>query len=66
MPFSILVYWVFVTIGQVGHISENPFEHRMNDVPMSALCRALEIDLRQMLGETAVLTPLQAEQGILY
>jgi putative membrane protein len=66
VPFSILVSWVFVTIELVGHISEDPFEHRMNDVPMSALCRALEIDLRQMLRETDVPTPLDAEQGILY
>ena len=66
VPFSILVSWVFVTIELVGHISEDPFEHRMNDVPMSALCRALEIDLRQMLGETAVYAPLEAEEGVLY
>jgi putative membrane protein len=66
VPFSILVSWVFVTIELVGHISEDPFEHQMNDVPMSALCRALEIDLRQMLGETEVPAQLEAEQGILY
>jgi len=66
VPFSILVSWVFVTIELVGHISEDPFENRLNDVPMSALCRALEIDLRQMLRETDVPAPLEAEQGILY
>jgi putative membrane protein len=24
----------------------------MNDVPMNALCRTIEIDLKEMLGET--------------
>ena len=66
MPFSVLVSWVFITIELVGHISEDPFENRMNDVPMTALCRSIEIDLRQMLGESEVPAPVQAEHGILY
>ncbi|OON68002.1 bestrophin family protein [Hymenobacter sp. CRA2] len=54
VPASILVAWVFQTIEVVGHTSENPFENQMNDVPMQALCRTIEIDLREMLGETAL------------
>ena len=66
VPFSVLVSWVFVTIELVGHISENPFENQMNDVPMTALCRTIEIDLRQMLGETSLPAPLQPHDGVLY
>jgi putative membrane protein len=66
VPFSVLVSWVFITIELVGHISEDPFENRMNDVPMTALCRSIEIDLRQMLGEQQVPAPVQPEYGILY
>lgn len=66
VPFSVLVSWVFATIELVGHISEDPFENRMNDVPMSALCRTIEIDVRQMLGESSVPAPLQPVNGILY
>jgi putative membrane protein len=66
VPFSMLVSWVFVTIELVGHISENPFENKMNDVPMTALCRTIEIDLRQMLGETQLPAPLQPHDGVLY
>jgi putative membrane protein len=36
-------------------------------VPMTALCRTIEIDLRQMLGESDLpLAPLQPTDGILY
>ncbi len=35
-------------------MSEDPFENRMNDVPMTALCRSIEVDLRQMLGESVL------------
>lgn len=66
VPFSVLVSWVFVTLELVGHISEDPFENRMNDVPMSAVCRTLEIDLRQMLGESVIPPPLEVKQGVLY
>jgi putative membrane protein len=66
VPFSVLVSWVFVTIELVGHISENPFENQMNDVPMTALCRTIEIDLRQMLGETDLPPAVQPVNGILY
>jgi len=66
VPFSVLVSWVFVTIELVGHISEDPFENRMNDVPMTALCRSIEIDLRQMLGEAELPAPEQHIDGVLY
>ncbi|AII54516.1 MULTISPECIES: bestrophin family protein [Hymenobacter] len=65
IPFSVLVSWVFVTMELVGHISEDPFENRMNDVPMTALCRTIEIDLRQMLGEQQVPAPVQPVEDVL-
>ena len=52
VPFSILISWIFTTIEIVGDNSEDPFENYVNDVPMTALCRTIEIDLREMLDET--------------
>ena len=52
IPFSVLISWIFTTIEVVGDNSEDPFENYVNDVPMTALCRTIEIDLREMLGET--------------
>lgn len=66
VPFSVLVSWMFVTIEYVGHISEDPFDNSMNDVPLTALCRSIEIDLRQMLGETQVPARLEPIDDILY
>lgn len=47
-----LVTWVFVTMEAIGDASEDPFERSINDVPMNGLCRAIERDLRQLLGES--------------
>ena len=51
VPLFVVIAWVFETMEQVGDSSEDPFENYANDVPMSALCRTIEIDLRQMLSE---------------
>lgn len=47
-----LVTWVFVVMEGIGDATEDPFERSLSDVPMNALCRTIEIDLREMLGET--------------
>ena len=65
IPFSVLVSWVFVTMEIVGDNSEDPFENFVNDVPMTALCRTIEIDLREMLGETDLPPKIQPENDIL-
>ncbi len=49
---SSLVTWVFSAMEGIGDASEDPFERSMNDVPMNALSRGIEIDLRELLGET--------------
>ncbi len=52
IPFSVVVGWVFTSLEQVGESTENPFEGGANDIPMAALSRTIEIDLREMLEET--------------
>ena len=65
IPFSVLISWIFVTMEVVGDNSEDPFENFINDVPMTALCRTIEIDLREMLGETELPEKVLAKNGIL-
>ncbi|WP_046246359.1 bestrophin family protein [Hymenobacter terrenus] len=65
IPFSVLISWIFTTMEIVGDNSEDPFENYVNDVPMTAICRTIEIDLRQMLGETALPPRMQPVDDIL-
>ncbi len=65
VPFSVLVSWVFISMELVGDYSENPFEGLGNDIPMHSLCRVIEIDLREMLGETELPKPVEAKNGVL-
>jgi len=64
--FSVLISWIFTTMEKVGSNSEDPFEGRINDVPMTALCRTIEIDLRDMLDEENLPEKFKAQDNILY
>jgi ion channel-forming bestrophin family protein len=64
VPFSMLVSWVFTSLEQVGESTENPFEGGANDVPISQISRTIEIDLREMLGETDLPPALQPFNNI--
>jgi putative membrane protein len=65
IPFSALVCWVFNTMEKIGESTENPFEGSANDIPMTALSRTIEIDLREMLEEKELPQPLQPVHNIL-
>jgi putative membrane protein len=52
VPFIIIISWIYIVMELVGDYSENPFEGLFNDVPMLSICRNIEIDLLQQLGET--------------
>ena len=45
---SVIISWVFHTMEKIGESPENPFECSANDVPITALSRTIEIDLREM------------------
>ena len=66
VPFCVLISWVFSTMEVVGDNSEDPFENFINDVPMTALCRTIEIDLREMLGETELPEKIKPVADILF
>ena len=65
VPLATIISWIFFTMETVGDSSEDPFENFVNDVPMTALCRTIEIDLRQMLGETDLPESIEPVNDIL-
>lgn len=65
IPFSVLAGWVFTTMEKIGEASENPFEGNANDVPITALSRTIEIDLRGLLREDELPKPLTPTNNIL-
>ena len=48
VPFSVLIGWMYLALDQVGASTENPFEGSANDVPITSLSRAIEVELSEL------------------
>ena len=60
-----LITWVFLLMEKIGDYSENPFEGTYNDTPITAISRAIEIDLREMINDVGIPQQLQEQDGYL-
>ena len=65
IPFTVLVSWVYLIMELVGDYSENPFEGLGNDIPMLSLCRTIEIDLLEMMGEKDLPQAIEPKNNVL-
>ncbi|MCO4747221.1 MAG: hypothetical protein KC912_20655 [Proteobacteria bacterium] len=52
IPLCVSISFVFAILEKTARASEDPLDARSSGTPMGAICRTIEIDLRQMLGET--------------
>jgi putative membrane protein len=62
---SAVIGFVFLALDESGRHLEDPFMRSVYDVPMSAITRTVEIDLRQAAGDAEVPPPLHPVRGIL-
>lgn len=59
-PFVVaIVAYTFFGLDALGDEIEEPFGLLANDLPLDAICRTIEIELRQAVGDPAVPLPLQ-------
>ncbi|MCE3226526.1 MAG: multidrug transporter [Bacteroidetes bacterium] len=65
VPFSALSSWIFTTLEKIGEATESPFEGSANDVPITAISRTIEIDLREMFDQTDIPEAIHPENNIL-
>ncbi len=61
----LIVAYTFLGLDAVGNEIEDPFGKDLNDLPLTTLSRMIEVNLRQMLGETDVPPLLQPVDGFL-
>jgi putative membrane protein len=65
IPFSALSSWIFTTMEKIGESTESPFEGSANDVPITAISRSIEIDLKEMFNMENIPSPVKPENNIL-
>jgi putative membrane protein len=51
IPVSVLVCLAFALISEAGRVLEDPFNMFWNGLPLTALSRTIEVNLRQRLGD---------------
>jgi putative membrane protein len=56
---------MFMAVLRIGDDLVDPFANTVHDVPLSTMCRTIEIDLLQALGEEPP-EPLMPENGVLW
>jgi putative membrane protein len=66
IPVTMIIGFIFFAMDTIARGIENPFENSLNDTPMSALCRTIEINLKQQLGETELPPAIQPVNGFLF
>ena len=49
---STLVGFIFLALDKIGRDLEDPFENTIYDIPLTSITTTIEVNLRQLLGET--------------
>lgn len=65
LPIYVVFATIFTVAEHIGSRTEEPFSREPEDVAMSTICRNIEIDLRQQLGESSIPAPLEVKDGVL-
>ncbi|MCL7714638.1 bestrophin family protein [Stenotrophomonas mori] len=63
---SMVLAYAFFGLDQLGEELEEPFGLESNDLPLDALVRTLEIDVRDALGDHPLPAPLQPQDYLLH
>ncbi|NOQ72382.1 MAG: hypothetical protein GQ574_10300 [Crocinitomix sp.] len=69
IPVSVAISFAFAMLNKSGQITENPFEGRAADTPITTIVRGIEIDLLQMLEESDLPDPeeeIKGRFGVIY
>ena len=63
IPMSIAISFVFTILEKAGATTEDPFEGRASDTPISTITRNIEIDLLEMLRSKTIPAPEEPKTG---
>lgn len=66
IPVAFILNYVFLAIDFVSSRTEDPFENRWDDIPLSAITRTVEINLKESLGEKELPPKFPVVQGVLF
>jgi ion channel-forming bestrophin family protein len=66
VPLTTAIAGVYIVLERVGAILDAPFANTVNDIPITAICRDIERDLLEQLGDHPLPEPVPAVAGYLW
>jgi putative membrane protein len=66
VPLTVVIAGVFIVLERVGAALDAPFANTVNDIPMTAICRDIERDLLEQLGDHPLPDPMPVVDGYLW
>ncbi|PMD90525.1 hypothetical protein BWI97_23975 [Siphonobacter sp. BAB-5405] len=64
MPVSVIISFVFLCLDLLGERIEDPFENRMEGIPMTAMSLTIETNLKEHWGDKDLPKPQPAVKGV--
>jgi putative membrane protein len=62
IPLAVAISFVYMILDRIGDVTENPLDGRSSGTPLNAICRTIEIDLLQQLGEENIPEPYPVKE----
>ena len=68
IPLTFSINFVFLSLDQLGHYTEDPFENRASDVPLTTISLTIEENLKEMLDRPDGEMPLKPKpvEGVIF
>lgn len=54
MPITVIISWIFYQIYVIGSVMSKPFAGWKTDVAMTHICTTIEIDLKEVIGDSDI------------
>lgn len=64
IPLSIVINFVFLALDYIGERTEDPFENRMDDTPLSSISLTVEENVKEMFGDIDLPVKPKSEMGV--
>ncbi len=66
VPLTVVIGGVFIVLERVGAVMDAPFDNTITDVPITFICRDIERDLLEQLGDQHLPDPVRPVAGYLW
>ena len=66
IPLSIIINFIFLALDTIGERTEDPFENRMDDTPLTAISLTIETNLKEMMGDKNFPKKATEVEGVIF